>query len=175
MRIPVAEAARQLEERGLLVRERQDHSGRIIAHVQTLLGRPLPEDLFDFYRERIAEIDGFSAQTPGWNDWVGWRSPDSLVTELLHADAVPLFGDECGNLYGLDLTPGVEIPAVYFFDHENSFEKPEWAAGSSLGAFMLLFADSDRAFLENWPPRWELAIDPDLEKCPRAPALWAAG
>jgi hypothetical protein len=175
MRIPVSEAARQLEDRGLLVRERQDHSVRIVAHVRTLLDRPLPEDLVDFYRERIAKIDELSARSPGWNDWVGWRSPDSLVTELLHADAVPLFGDGSGNLYGLDLTPGIETPAVYFFDHENGFEKPEWAAGSSLGAFMLLLAVNDRAALENWPPRWELAIDPDIEKCPRAPAIWATG
>lgn len=105
----------------------------------------------------------------------GRRTPDSLVTELLHADAVPLFGDGCGNLYGLDLTLGVEVPAVYFFDHERSYEKPEWAAGSSVGAFLLLLADSDRAYAEGWPSRWELGIDPDIEKCPRAPAIWAAG
>jgi hypothetical protein len=26
-----------------------------------------------------------------------------------------------------------------------------------------------------WPPMWELKIDPDLERRPRAPAIWDAG
>jgi hypothetical protein len=60
-------------------------------------------------------------------------------------------------------------------DHERSYEKPEWAAGSSLGAFLLLLADSDRSYAEHWQPRWELTIDPDIEKCPRAPSIWNAG
>lgn len=173
MRISVSKAVHQLEERGLIERERTDYASKVIEHVERLLGRPLPIDLADFYRERIARLGEFYAHTPEWNDRVGWRSPDSLVTDLLHADAVPLFGDGCGNLYGLDLTPGVERPAVYFFDHERNFEKPEWAAGSSLGAFLLILADSDRAYSEHWPSRWELRIDPDIENCPRAPAIWA--
>lgn len=173
MKISVSDAVHHLEERALIERERGDHVDKIIEHVEGLLGRPLPMDLADFYRERIARLGEFYARTPEWNARVGWRSPDSLVTELLHADAVPLFGDGCGNLYGLDLTPGVETPAVYFFDHERNFEKPEWAAGSSLGAFLLILADSDRAYSEHWPARWELRIDPDIENCPRAPAIWA--
>ena len=175
MKISVQDAARQLEARGLVERERQDHSERVIEQVGIVLRRPLPEDLISFYRERIASIGEFSSVTPHWNERVGWRSPDSLVTTLLHANAVPLFGDGCGNLYGLDLTPNVQNPAVYFFDHERSFETPRWAAGSSLGAFMLLLADSDRAYVEGWPSRWELKIDPGIERCPRAPAIWAAG
>jgi hypothetical protein len=94
------------------------------------------------------------------------------VTELLHADAVPLFRDGCGNFYGLDLTAEVKAPAVYFFNHERGFEQPEGAAGSSLGAFLLLLADHDRAYEEQWPFRWELKIDPDINNCPRAPAMW---
>ncbi|MCI3132917.1 SMI1/KNR4 family protein [Phenylobacterium aquaticum] len=175
MKISIHEAARQLEERRLLKRERQDHSSRIVEHVRDLLGRELPPDLVEFYRERIAGIGEFSAITPHWNEHVGWRTPDELITKLLHADAVPLFDDGCGNFYGLDLTSGPEAPAVYFFDHERSYEKPEWAAGSSVGAFLLLLADSDRAYAEGWRPRWELDIDPDIEKCPRAPAIWATG
>lgn len=173
MSVSVSEATRQLEGRGLLKRDRQDQSAKVIAHVRQLIGRELPADLISFYRERIARLGEFYAQAPEWNDHVGWRSPDSIVTELLPADAVPLFGDGCGNLYGLDLTPSVETPAVYFFDHERGYEKPLWAAGSSLGAFLLLLADSDRAYAEGWPSRWELQIDPDIEKCPRAPAVWA--
>lgn len=173
MRVSVWHAVQQLEQRGLLERERHDHAERVIEYVGSLLGRQLPVDLISFYRERIASLGEFYAQTPEWNDRMGWRSPDRLVTELLHANAVPLFNDGCGNIYGLDLTPGVETPAVYFFDHECGYEKPEWAAGSSLGVFLLILADSDRAYAEHWPPRWELKIDPDIEKCPRAPAIWA--
>jgi hypothetical protein len=66
------------------------------------------------------------------------------------------------------------VPAVYFFDHEREFRTPQWAAGSSLGAFLLLLADGDRAHREGWPPKWELAIDPAPDKCPRAPAIWNA-
>jgi len=175
MRVPVSEAARRLEERGLLKRERHDHSARVIEHVRSLLGHELPDDLIDFYRERIARIGEFSAMTPEWNERVGWRSPDTLVTELVDAVAVPLFDDGCGNLFGLDLTPGVDTPAVYFFDHELGFERPQYAAGSSLGTFLLLLADQDRAYAESWPQKWELSVDPDIEKCPRAPAIWAAG
>lgn len=175
MTISVSDAARQIEDRGLLKRERNDHSERVVERVQSLLGRPLPAELMDFYRERIASLGEFYAQTPEWNAHVGWRDPDQLVTRLLHADAVPLFDDGCGNLYGLDLTPGVDPPAVYFFDHERDYETPQWAAGSSLGVFLLLLADSDRALAEGWPARWALNIDPDIETCPRAPAIWAAG
>lgn len=175
MRVSVAEAALDLERRGLLTRNRKDHSERIIEHVHSLLGRDLPADLVAFYRQRVATLGEFSAQTPEWNDWVGWRSPPSLITALLHAGAVPVFDDGCGNLYGLDLTADVDAPAVYFFDHERGFEEPEWAAGSSLGVFMLLLADKDRAYAEGWPSKWELKIDPDIERCPRAPAIWDAG
>lgn len=175
MRVPVAEAALDLERRGLLTRDPKDYSDRIIDHVGSLLGRDLPPDLIAFYRERVATLGEFYAQVPEWNDWVGWRSPSSLVTTLLHAEAVPVFDDGCGNLYGLDLTADIEARAVYFFDHESGFREPEWAAGSSLGAFMLLLADKDRAYTEGWPPKWELKIDPDLERCPRAAAIWNAG
>lgn len=175
MRISVAEAARQLEARGVLKREGRDVSDRIIARAEELLARPLPQDLIDFYRECIAEIGEFQAMTPGWNDYVGWHGSDGILTDLMHADAVPVFDDGCGSLYGLDITMGVEVPAVYFFDHEHSFEYPAFAGGSSLGAFMLLLADHDRAIDEKWPEKWELKIDPDLERCPRAPAIWDAG
>lgn len=174
MTIAVSEAVRHLDNRGLIERARADHSERVIEHVCKLLDRRLPTDLASFYRERISRLGEFYAHTPEWNDHVGWRSPDTLVTELLHVEAVPLFGDGSGNLYGLDLTPDAEPRAVYFFDHERGFDAPLWAAGSSLGAFLLLLAESERAYCEHWPPRWEQEIDPDIGKCPRAPAIWAA-
>lgn len=174
MKITVAEAVSRLDERGVLDRIKHPQAEQIIPYVEALIGRPLPTDLTDLYQLGVAQIVEFEAILPVWNDRVGWRTPDSLVTELLHANAIPLFGDGCGSRFALDLTLGVETPAVYFFDHEDGFEFPSWAAGSSLGSFLLLAADHDRAIEEKWPEKWELAIDPDIDKCPRARAIWAA-
>ena len=66
------------------------------------------------------------------------------------------------------MTAGANTPAVYFFDHEDRSDTPNYAAGSSLGVFMLLLADKDRAYDEHWPARWELKLDPDIDKCPGA-------
>jgi hypothetical protein len=123
----------------------------------------------------VHHSDYCDAIAPVWNHHVGWRTPDSLVTEFLALNVIPLFYDGCGNKFCLDLTPGVETPAVYFFEFQVGVRGPEWAAGSSLGAFMLLAADRDRALDEKWAERWELTIDPDLDKCLRAPPIWAAG
>ena len=165
----------KVESKPVISRFRHAKAGTIIPYVQALVGRPLPLDLIDFYREEIASINEYAAISPVWSDYVGWRTPDSLVTELLHVNAIPLFYDGCGSKFALDLTPGVETPGVYFFDHEDAFEFPSWAAASSLGAFLLLAADHDRALDEKWPEKWELKIDPDIDKCPRAPPIWAAG
>lgn len=62
----------------------------------------------------------------------------------------------------------------YLFDHERGFA-PEPAAGSSLGVFLLLLADHDRAYDEKWPACWQLKVDPYIERCPRAPAIWNLG
>lgn len=174
MSLSVRDACSNLEARGLLQRRKRDDSSRIIPYVQSLLGGRNPPDLATFYRESIYSVGEFLAVSPVWNDHVGWRTPDSLVTELLHAQAVPIMGDGCGNLFGLDLASGERAPAVYFFDHEYEFDRPLYAAGSSLGAFLLLMGDHDRAFDEGWPERWELSIDPDIDKCPRAPPIWLA-
>jgi hypothetical protein len=144
----------------------------VIPFVREMLGRDLPPDLEDFYRAHIARIDGNPAIVPVWNDWVGWRDWGAQIKELLHVDAVPLVLEGCGNLFGLDLTPGEPSPAVYFFDHETQFDKPEYAAGSSLGAFLLLLAEEDRAYEEGWQIGWQLEIDPELNRCPRARAVW---
>jgi hypothetical protein len=71
VRIPVADAARELEARGALKREREDHSERVVEHVGNLLGCALPADFMDFYRERISRIGEFYAKAPEWNDRVG--------------------------------------------------------------------------------------------------------
>lgn len=159
----------------MLERHRDDHGELIADYVRELLGRELPVDLRDFYLERIARIGAFRAHAPKWNDWVGWRPVDVEPTRLAAANAAPLFGDGCGSLFGLDLSVVDEVPPVYFFDHEDGFERPHWAAGSSLGVFLLLLADQDQAHHENWPPGWELKIDPDIGKCARAPPIWLAG
>ena len=173
MKASLREVARQLEERGLLKRASNDHAERIIGRVGDLLGQEPPSDLADFYREWIESVGEFSAIAPIWNDRIGWRC-DAAITELLHVQAVPIFADGNGNLFGLDLAAAEASPAVYFFDHERGFEKPEYAAGSSLGAFLLLLGEDDRAWREKWPSRWELSIDPDIDKCPRAPPIWNA-
>jgi hypothetical protein len=170
--IEVAEAARELEQKGLLRRLRSDNSEQIVRHVSQQLGRKLPADLEALYRERISQVGEFDAIAPIWNDRVGWRHVAVEANRLLSSQAVPIFSDGCGSLYGLDLSAGDAVPAVYFFDHEDEFATPRWAAGSSVGAFLLLLGESDRAGREGWPSRWELAIDPDLDRCPRAPAIW---
>jgi hypothetical protein len=175
MKPTVHEAARLLEERGLLTRTRADQSAGIIDHVREALGNDLPEDLEAFYRERISRVGDFNAILPTGNDRVGWRSGAVRMDSLLPASAVPLFSDGCGSLFGLDLSAADAAPAVYFFDHEDEFRTPRWAAGSSLGSFLLLLADSDQAQSENWPLHWELKLDPDLDKCTRAPAIWNTG
>jgi hypothetical protein len=163
VRINITEVAHALEAQDRLERHRPKQLERIIGQVREQLGQALPPDLDDFYRERIASVGDFLTIGLVWTEW---------VTKLLHVQAVPIFFDGCGSMYGLDLASGDAIPAVYFFDHEDEFSKPRWAAGSSLGTFLLLLADHDRAYEENWPERWQLSIDPDLDKCPRAPAIW---
>jgi hypothetical protein len=88
--------------------------------------------------------------------------------------AIPLFWDGCGSLDGVDVSQATDHPAVYFFDHEDGWEKPACVAGSSIGVFLLLLAEHDAAIDEKRPPGWELTIDPDLGKCPRAPPIWLA-
>lgn len=174
MHIEVAAAARQLEQKGLLRRHRADYSDRLIRHVSQQLDRTLPADLQALYCENISHLSEFAAIAPVWNERVGWRHVAVEATRLLSSEAVPIFSDGCGSIYGLDLSAGDAVPAVYFFDHEDGFARPRWAAGSSIGAFLLLLGESDRAGREKWPPKWELTIDPDLETCSRAPAIWDA-
>jgi hypothetical protein len=172
MTVSVGEAAKLLEERGMLKRRRDDHVARVPAHMASVLGRDIPADLRDFYLERIYSVGDFLAIAPAWNDWVGWRPAGD--TELLPAQAVPIFSDGCGSLYGLDLSTTDDSPPVYFFDHEDCFETPQWAAGSTLGRFLLLLGEHDQAYREGRPDGWQLSIDPDIDKCPRAPAIWEA-
>ena len=175
MKPTIHEAARQLEDRGLLTRVQADNSVEIIEHVRQVLGKDLPEDLKAFYREGITRLGDFNAILPTGNDRVGWRSGTTMMDCLLAASAVPIFSDGCGSLFGLDLSAEDATPAVYFFDHEDEFRTPSWAAGSSLATFLLILADSDRAQSEGWPLRRELKLDPDLDNCVRAPAIWNAG
>ena len=174
MTVSVSEAAKILEARGALRRARRDQSDRVIDFVADQIGRPLPADLAEFYRANIEKIGDFKTTIPIWNDHFGRVTDDADVGRLLPAEAIPIFGDGCGSLYGVDLSSGEETPAVYFFDHENAFEFPSYAAGSSLGTFLLLLAEKDAAHREGRPPNWPLAVDPNIDKCPRAPPLWLA-
>jgi hypothetical protein len=176
MAVTVVNAIRQLDARGLVRRCKgdPDDAELVIDYVRERLGRPVPQALADLYRERIDSIGQFAAVRPIWNDWVGWRPITPDVAAMLPAQAVPLFWDGCGNLYGMDLSSGAEDPAVYFFDKAEAYERPGWAAGSSIGAFLLLLGEHDAAFEEQRPRGWELAVDPDLGNCPRAPPIWLA-
>lgn len=179
--ISIAEAVLRLEPGGLLKCAprslKRGHSfdpDRLIANVRELIGQDLPRDLQDFYHAGIWQIGSYGAVTATFSDWVDWRGGADYFTKYLELGAIEVFSDECGNPYVLDLTSGDQTPAVYFIDHEIDPPVLGFAAGSSLGACMLLIGEDERAFFakEERPDRWELAIDPDIEKCPRAPALW---
>ena len=172
MRIRVADAVSKLVEQGALVRRRSNQSDRVIPHIADLIGQPLHEDLQDLYREHIHSVGDYNFDLPYWNDWpgIGWHKSDYWVKNLLHVQAVPIAGDDSGNYYGVDLS-GDDYPAVYIFDHERNYEI-EACVGSSIGAFLLILAKEDQAHDESWPEGWQLKIDPDIEKCPRAPPPW---
>jgi len=174
MDITISEACRLLEVRGLLRRQPGDPSDGIVQQVRELLGGQMPADLEALYRERVKSVGDFAAVLPKWNARPEWW-PEGALRSLLHAHAAPIFFDGNGSLYGLDLSSESQRPAVYFFDHEGLFERPRWAAGSSIGRFLLLLAQHDQAISENRAAGWELSIDPDLDKCPRAPPFWLAG
>jgi len=120
----VAQAARVLEERGLLEREGFDHSASIIDYVSELAGRALPGDLIDFYRERIKSVGDFRVTPPVRSGRVGWRTRNCVIAWLLPVGAIPIFSDGCGSLFGVDLLSGTDHPAVYFFDHEDNYKNP---------------------------------------------------
>jgi hypothetical protein len=174
MAITVADAARLLEERGSLRRARKDQSDWVIDFVSRLIGRPIPADLAEFYRERIERIGDFGTTIPVWNDRVGRVTEDAFIETLLPARAIPIFDDGCGSFFGVDISRATDHPAVYFFDHESEFKYPAYAAGSSIATFLLLLAEHDTALHEKRPQAWELNIDPDLARCPRAPPIWLA-
>jgi len=168
-------AIRELERRRLLTHSRAGSGNDFVLRVEALIGAPLPPEAIELYRAEITSIGEFAAVLPAKRGSHGWQAgADDAVRSLLHVDALPLFFDGCGNLFGLDLTAGASRRAVYFFDHERGFAKPEYAVGSSIPAFLLVLADHDRAIAERWPQGWELEIDPDLDKCPRAPPIWLA-
>ena len=147
----------------------------LVKYVERLIGRPAPKDLADFYAKQISAVGDFASVAPVWKPYTGWVSQGWDLDMLLHVDAIPLFGDGCGSVFGVNVSTEDDHPAVYFFDHEGVYEKANYAAGSSIGAFLLLLADHDRAVLDHWPPAWELKIDPDIDECPRAPPIWLAG
>lgn len=159
---------------GQLQRGSEKHADDRAAYVSAAIGRPCPADLAEFYGASVSRVADFLAILPEWTEGGGWRSRHADVTALLHADAAPIFLDGAGNFFGADLSSGGRC-AVYFFDHEDGFARPRWAAGSSIAAFLLLLALHDRAVAEGRPQGWELSIDPDLDRCSRAPPIWLAG
>src|SRR5262245_4869523 len=104
------DACRLLEVRGALKRHRHDHSVQVIEHVTELIGGWVPPELAAFYRERVSQVADFLAVAPVWNDRIGWRSEDWVVTQLLHVQAVPILSDGCGSLFGVDLSDRIARP-----------------------------------------------------------------
>jgi hypothetical protein len=173
MDISVREAIQRLDRQGLVVRSKELFLESMIAHIVFHLGQPLPSELEALYRERVARIAAFKADLPHrWGRMgFGYRGAN-WIKERLPVQAISIFGDGCGNEFCLDLSPGERGGAVYFFDHEVGFEEPQWAAGSTLGRFLMLLSLHDQSYQENWEPGWELEIDPDIDICPRARAIW---
>ena len=174
MNISVHKACRLLEAQGALHRRRGGSPDGLVAYIRALLGDQMPADLEAFYREGVEAVGDFRAILPKWNERPE-RRREGMLRALLPVQAVPIFSDGAGSLYGLDLSSSAASPAVYFFDQEDLFERPRWAAGSSLGNFLLLLGQQDRALEEGLTPGWECDIDPDIDKCPRAPPIWWAG
>ena len=174
MAITVSDATQKLEAQGTLRRARRNQSDWVIDFVSRLIGRSIPTDLADFYREHIEQIGGFGTTVPVWNEHVGRITNDAFIEILLPARAIPIFDDGCGSFFGVDVSRATDHPAVYFFDHEHAFKYPAYAAGSSIATFLLLLAEHDIALREKRPERWELTIDANLDRCPRAPPIWRA-
>jgi hypothetical protein len=174
MIITVQEACCTLDAQGALRRRPGGSPDGLVPYVRELLGDQMPADLEVFYREGVEAVGDFRATLPTWNERPE-RRREGMLRALLPAQAVPVFSDGAGSLYGLDLSSGAASPAVYFFDHEDLFERPRWAAGSSLGHFLLLLGQQDQATEEGRAPGWERGIDPDIDKCPRAQPIWLAG
>ena len=174
MGFTVQESCCTLDAQGALRRRPGGSPDGLVAYVRALLGDRMPADLEAFYREGIEAVGDFRAILPKWNERPE-RRREGMLRALLPAQAVPIFSDGAGSLYGLDLSSGAASPAVYFFDHEDLFERPRWAAGSSLGHFLVLLAQQDQAIEEGRTPGWERRIDPNIDKCPRAPPIWLPG
>jgi hypothetical protein len=174
MDVSVQEACRTLEAQGALRRRLKGSPDGLVAYVRELLGDQMPADLEALYREGVEAIGDFRAVIPNWNERPE-RRREGLLRALLPAQAVPIFSDGAGSLYGLALTSGVASSAVYFFVHEDLFERPRWAAGSSLGHFLLLLGQHDQAIDEGRAPGWEKSIDPNIDRCAWAPPIWLAG
>lgn len=139
-----------------------------------LLSNQTPADLDAYQDESVAAVDNFRTVLPKLNQRCE-LCQEVMIRVLAPAQAVPIFWDGAGRLYGLDLFSEAASPAVYFFDHEGPFDRPRWAASPSLGRFLLLPGEQDQALEEGRTPGWEREIDPDIDKCPRAPPIWRAG
>lgn len=169
--ISVNEAARTLEAKGLLKRRKTNFSPRIIDYTAEIYGRPVPDELVEFYSENIESVGDFGSYVPVWNDRIGFRSEDARFWTSL-PDAVPIFSDGAGSMFGLDLQYPGPKHGVYFFDHVDSFKFPARPAGSSLATSLLILGDWDRALDEGWPEDWMEQIDPDIRNCPRVAPKW---
>lgn len=169
----IADAVRRLEALGMVRRRRWALGPDLESYAASVIGRPIPQDLADLYRENLDYVGHFNAVAPIWSDYFGTWNSDS-IDELLHVNAVPIFSDGSGNYFAVDLQSPGDSPPVYHFERAWNFRSPGFAVGSSIAKFLLLAAGADGTGngFDAEDRDWVLSIDPDIEKCPRAPALW---
>ncbi|WP_141653169.1 SMI1/KNR4 family protein [Phenylobacterium immobile] len=146
-------------------------SPRVIDYMAEIIGQPIPDELAEFYSENIESICQFSSYVPVWNEWIGFRSSEREFWQSI-PQAVPLFSDGCGSIFGLDLQYPGPRHGVYFFDHIDRFKFPSQPVGSSLATSLLILGDWDRALQEGWPDDWMEKIDPEIKNCLRVEPKW---
>lgn len=172
----LSKVARRLSQKGQIefVTDPRARAG-LAAFVSSRFRRPLPDELLAFYGLGIVRVADFNAVIPKRTARDGWQDAHDALGSLEPLDAVPLFSDGAGSYFAADITRPAPNAAVYFFDHIERDKGPHWAAGSSVARFLLLLASHDEAIEKQWSDGWELSIDPDLDKCERAPPIWLAG
>lgn len=93
----------------------------------------------------------------------------TLYPEWLRLGWIPVAGDGCGNQYVLDTTVRIaETHPVYFVDHEQGYDQPDYIVASGLWSFLrfLLARETDGDTRSaQWPFKkaYVLAEDSGLE------------
>src|SRR4051812_35696047 len=102
MDISVQAAIARLNRQGVVGRSKEQFIESMIAHVVHLLGRPLPSELEELYRQRVASIADFNAILPHRSGRMGFGyGGGDWLTDFLPAQVIPVFSDGCGSVFAL--------------------------------------------------------------------------